>query len=248
MLKILLPSGGEIAYKRAGEAFRDMWQAVTGSLPELLCESEYSGEGDDLVLIGSDAVNDRTASLFARDIIESLGIRYGTDDYSIRSARCGDVTCLVLAGGRGRSTLYAVYDYFERAAGCRYFWDGDVIPHHDTLPLAGFDVCEKPRFEYRGLRYFAHRGLHRFQAEHWSLDDWKREIDWMVKRRLNYFMLRIGMDDVFQRAFPISWTTRPPRRNCPRQPPGTTTAPSSGRLNTGACCAKSCLNTRENGI
>ncbi|NLE12919.1 MAG: hypothetical protein GX628_04480 [Clostridiales bacterium] len=202
MLKILLPSGGEIAYKRAGEAFRDMWQAVTGSLTELLCESEYSGEGDDLVLIGSDAVNDRTASLFARDIIESLGIRYGTDDYAIRSARCGDVTCLVLAGGRGRSTLYAVYDYFERAAGCRYFWDGDVIPHHDTLPLAGFDVCEKPRFEYRGLRYFAHRGLHRFQAEHWSLADWKREIDWMVKRRLNYFMLRIGMDDVFQRAFP----------------------------------------------
>ena len=26
------------------------------------------------------------------------------------------------------------------------------------------------------LRYFAHRGLKRFQAEHWSLADWQREI------------------------------------------------------------------------
>ena len=63
-------------------------------------------------------------------------------------------------------------------------------------------MLEKPRFEYRGLRYFAHRGLHRFQAEHWDLEDWKREIDWLVKKRFNLFMLRTGIDDLFQRAFP----------------------------------------------
>ena len=63
-------------------------------------------------------------------------------------------------------------------------------------------MAEKPRFAYRGLRYFAHRGLHRFQAEHWDLDDWKREIDWCVKKRFNLFMLRTGIDDLFQRAFP----------------------------------------------
>ena len=37
--------------------------------------------------------------------------------------------------------------------------------------VGGMDVVETPRFRYRGLRYFAHRGLHRFQAEHWDLDD-----------------------------------------------------------------------------
>ncbi|MBR4184953.1 MAG: hypothetical protein IKQ87_04230, partial [Clostridia bacterium] len=102
----------------------------------------------------------------------------------------------------GRSTLYAVYAYFEKAAGCRYFWDGDIVPRRGSLPLDGFDLVESPRFEYRGLRYFAHRSLTRFQAEHWNLGDWKREIDWMLKKRLNMFMLRIGMDDVFQKAFP----------------------------------------------
>ena len=68
--------------------------------------------------------------------------------------------------------------------------------------MCDIQVCEKPRFEYRGTRYFAHRGLKRFQAEHWNLEDWKRELDWLVKKRLNFFMLRIGMDDVWQRAFP----------------------------------------------
>ena len=199
MLKILIPEQGETAYLKAAEAFRGMYEKVTGQTPEIIARYE---PGTDLAVIGSDSVNDFTAQAFAKDWIDSFRIRYGTDDYAIRSVRDGDRTYLFLAGGRGRSTLYAVYDYFERAAGCHYYWDGDVIPHLDALPLDGFDVAESPRFDWRGLRYFAHRGLHRFQAEHWSLDDWKKEIDWMVKRRLNYFMLRIGHDDVFQRAFP----------------------------------------------
>ncbi|MCY2993494.1 MAG: hypothetical protein NTY19_37290 [Planctomycetota bacterium] len=98
--------------------------------------------------------------------------------------------------------LYAVYDFFRRQAGTEYFWDGDVIPKRDTIDFAGLDVIEKPRFAYRGLRYFAHRGLHRFQAEHWDLEGWQREIDWCVKKRFNLFMLRTGIDDLFQRAFP----------------------------------------------
>ena len=199
MLTVLIPNQGEIAYRRAGEAFRDMAEKVTGTRPEI---TETVPENGDIAVIGSDSVNDFTAKAFAEDLIDSLGIRYGTDDYAIRSVRQGERRFLFLAGGCGRSTLYAVYDYFERFLGCHYYWDGDVIPHAETLPLDVDAVTEKPRFEYRGLRYFAHRGLHRYQAEHWSLADWKTEIDWLVKRRMNYFMLRIGMDDLFQKAFP----------------------------------------------
>ena len=95
-----------------------------------------------------------------------------------------------------------MYDLLERRGGCRWFWDGDVVPKKDTLDFSGLDIREESRFEYRGIRYFAHRGLTRFQAEHWGFDDWKREIDWCVKNRLNLFMLRIGQDDLFQKAFP----------------------------------------------
>jgi len=72
-----------------------------------------------------------------------------------------------------------------------------VIPKRDAIEFEQVGRGREPRFAYRGLRYFAHRGLHRFQAEHWDLEDWKREIDWCVKKRFNMFMLRTGIDDLF---------------------------------------------------
>ena len=120
------------------------------------------------------------------------------DSYRIRSFPGG----VALAGGNPRSTLYAVYDFLERRGGCRWFWDGDVVPKRDAFDFSGLDVYEVSRFDYRAIQYFAHRGLVRFEAEGWGLDDWKREIDWCAKTRLNFFMMQIGMDDIFQKAFP----------------------------------------------
>lgn len=125
-----------------------------------------------------------------------------SDEFAIVSRKENGRTLLVITAGRLRAAFYGVYAFLEEAAGCHYFWDGDVIPKAPSIPLENFDLYEKPRFEYRAIRYFAHRSLHRFQAEHWGIEDWKRELDWMLKRRLNLFMLRIGTDDLFQRAFP----------------------------------------------
>ena len=122
----------------------------------------------------------------------------GHDAYAIVSQGAG----VKITGSNVRSVLYGVYDLLERRAGCHWFWDGDVVPKKDSIDLSGLDIHEEAHFEYRGLRYFAHRGLTRFQAEHWGIEDWKKEIDWMLKRRLNVFMLRIGQDDLFQRTFP----------------------------------------------
>ncbi|MCQ2392627.1 MAG: alpha-N-acetylglucosaminidase N-terminal domain-containing protein, partial [Kiritimatiellae bacterium] len=122
----------------------------------------------------------------------------GRDAYTIVSAGNG----VKITGSNARSVLYGVYDLLERRGGCHWFWDGDVVQKKAAIDLAGLDIREEARFEYRGLRYFAHRGLTRFQAEHWGLVDWKKEIDWILKRRLNVFMLRIGQDDLFQRTFP----------------------------------------------
>ena len=196
---VLKPNQGHRAYAKAAEVFAHLYEQVTG---RPIPVTETNDGISDLIVIGSDAVNDFVMNEVLQLRLNDLGIRYGTDDYCIRSHRQGHRRILILAGGRGRSTLYAVYAYFEQFLGCRYFWDGDVIPHHDDIPMDNLQVVDSPRFDYRGLRYFAHRGLKRFQAEHWSLDDWKRELDWMTKKKLNFFMLRIGMDDIWQRAFP----------------------------------------------
>ena len=55
------------------------------------------------------------------------------------------------------------------------------MPKRETIDLSGLDVHEEAHFEYRGIRYFAHRGLTRFQAEHWGPEDWKREIGRLVE-------------------------------------------------------------------
>jgi hypothetical protein len=203
-IEVLIPPSGEKAYAIAGETFADMWEKVTGERPAVSSmkfdEKELSGTN--VVLIGSDAVNPVVHELIRTGTIDGLGLQYGSDNYRLLSLNSQGKNCLIVAGGSGRSTIYAVYDFFRKQAGAEYFWDGDVIPHHESIDISGIDILEKPHFEYRGLRYFAHRGLHRFQAEHWDLDDWKKEIDWLMKKRLNLFMLRTGIDDLFQRAFP----------------------------------------------
>ncbi len=202
-ITVIYPSDSHSAYKIAAEEFRALAEKVSGDTVTLLTDEEYTPDknADLFVLIGNDAANPIVRDLYLAEKIAHLGIRYCTDDHCIRSVTVDGAHYLLLAGGRPRATIYAVYRYFEVFCGCRYFWDGDRIPK-GALPLDGVDLVESPKFEYRGLRYFAHRSLHRFQAEHWSLDDWKQEIDWILKKRLNLFMLRIGMDDVFQRAFP----------------------------------------------
>lgn len=199
MSLIMIEANIDPAYKIATEIFNEMYEKVTGNV--LPVKSEDDGVSD-LIVLGSDSVNDFLMTEVLEGRLKSLGIRYGTDSYAIKSYEKDGRRILILAGGRLRSTLYAIYGYFEKFLGCGYFWDGDVIPHSDEIPLTGICINEEPRFFYRGLRYFAHRGLKRFQAEHWGFADWQRELLWMTKKRLNFFMLRIGMDDVWQRAFP----------------------------------------------
>ncbi len=133
-----------------------------------------------------------------RLVVDSKISKTGRDAYSIVSD--GNGACVT--GSNLRSVFFGVYDLLERRGGCRWFWDGDIVPKRDSIDLSGLNVHEESRFEYRAVRYFAHRGLTRFQAEHWGLDDWKREIDWCLKRRINCIMPRIGMDDTWQKAYP----------------------------------------------
>ncbi len=199
---ILRPHNAPKAYAIAAEVFRDLCHAVTGVLPgiitDLAATEALPGHPSlRLVVIGGDDVN-----LVAGEYTGDIPVRTGTDDFFVTSASLRGHEALLLWGGRGRSTLYAVYRYFEIFLGCRWFWDGDVIPRREELPLREVYLAEKTDRLYRGTRYFAHRGLHRFQAEHWNMEDWHREMDWLLKKRLNLLMLRIGQDDLFQKAFP----------------------------------------------
>ena len=198
---LIKPETNEPAYKIAADSFASLWKQITGNSIKVLTDADQLPAEQDIVILGSDSVNFEAHQMIDEKVIDGFDIRYGSDDYQLLSLKQNKRNILFIAGACGRSTIYAVYDFFQRQAGVRYFWDGDLIPSLNKIDLSHINVVEKPRFEYRGIRYFAHRGLHRFQAEHWNFEDWEREIDWIMKKRLNLFMLRIGLDDLFQKAF-----------------------------------------------
>ena len=203
-ITVVYPSYSHTAYEIAADAFIDLAGRVGNAVAEKITDEEYltrKTKPERAVLIGNDSANSVLAELLLSGKAAQLGLRYGTDGYTIRTEKIDGTEYLFLAGGRPRATIYAVYRYFEKFCGCRWFWDGDRIPQ-TALPFEGLRLNEAPRFDYRGIRYFAHRSLHRFQAVQWGLEDWKNEIDWILKSRLNLFMLRIGSDDLFQKAFP----------------------------------------------
>ena len=63
---------------------------------------------------------------------------------------------LLLAGGRPRGTIYAVYHFLQEQCGVRWWapW-ATTIPHRPTLRVPMLDVHSRPAFEYREPYWFA---------------------------------------------------------------------------------------------
>ena len=178
-LRVVVSPTCSPAVRAAADEFAKYHELVTGRRPPV--DVRKSGDGP-FVTIG----------------VDPASFEGETDAYRVVSTDDG----LSVLGRNGRSALYGVYDFYRTKCGCRWFWDGDVVPKARQVDLSGVDIAERSRFEYRATQYFAHRALKRFQAELWGLEDWKREIDWALKNRLNVIMLQTGVEDLFQRAFP----------------------------------------------
>lgn len=196
---ILIPAGIPF-FRIAAREFASLYRKMSGISLRIVTRPSASR---DMIVLGSDGENRFVHEKILDQTIDPAGIISGSDSYRIFSAEEKKRHLLFIAGGRNRAVLYGIYHFFE-LLGCRYFWDGDRIPRKEEISLANWNICETPRFAYRGLRYFAHRSLKRFQAKHWDLADWRKEIDWCLKKRFNLFMLRLGCDDLFQKAFPES--------------------------------------------
>ena len=137
MFKVLIPETTGI-HQTAAEIFADYSRKITGRAPEIITMDD---ETSDLVVLGNDVEHPFVLELLLAGKVDSLGIRYDSDDYSLTSLHESNRNLLLIAGGRGRSLLYGVYNYFERC-GCSWFWDEDFVPKLDDLPLEGFLVKE----------------------------------------------------------------------------------------------------------
>ncbi len=121
--------------KHAAAELASFLQQVTGGRFEVVHQADKSKTR---LLVGPGAAKLADAG-FSTDGLgqEGLVIRAAGDD-------------LILAGGRPRGTLYAVYTFLEDHVGCRW-WSSKVstIPKRPTLKVGALNVRYVPPLEYR---------------------------------------------------------------------------------------------------
>ena len=126
--------------RHAADELADFLRQITGAKFEI---QTPPADGKSRILVGPQAAKLAEAN-FSTDNL-------GSDGIVIRTV--GDD--LILAGGRPRGTLYAVYTFLEEHVGCRW-WSSKVstIPVKPTLEFDTLNIRYVPPLEYRETFWF----------------------------------------------------------------------------------------------
>ena len=114
-VSIAVPRAAAKSTRLAADEFAKYWELVTGIRPPIV--EDAASCSAPVVRIGFPA---------SADVFDGK-----TDAYLLKSTADG----LEVAGKNARSLFYAVYDFFERRCGCRWFWDGDVVPKASKVDI-----------------------------------------------------------------------------------------------------------------
>lgn len=110
---LIKPLSDEPAYNIACNIFSSMWKKISGGSIKIISDGDSIPNNHDIIVIGSDAVNFYTHKMIDTKVINVFDIRYGSDDYQLLSAEQNNQNILFIAGGCGRSTIYAVYVFLK---------------------------------------------------------------------------------------------------------------------------------------
>lgn len=127
---------------------------ISGARLPIIYDSLAAGEH--LVLIGR---TKQTARLLPEAMLDTLG----RDGYVISS----EGKTLVICGGQGKGTLYAVYTLLEEYLGCRkYSSKVTVVPRARNIAIPALRVSCNP--------FFRHREIYYLEAMDRSYSDWHK--------------------------------------------------------------------------
>lgn len=139
---IITQPGATAAERYAAEDLAAMLKQITGASFE--SRESVSGAPENSIVVGPGPV---AAELFP----EVELAKFGGEEYIAKSKG----NRLLLAGGRPRGTLYAVYRFLQDELGVRYYapWFTHV-PKKSSLSLGTLNARGKPAFEYRDPFWF----------------------------------------------------------------------------------------------
>ena len=134
---IVVPPDAHPAERTAATELQEHLRLVTGATFQITSESPASHPA---ILVGPGAEAKRLLPDVNWDSLGHDGIVLKT----VADNR------LILAGGRPRGTLYAVYEFLERHVGVRWWTDSEgFIPSKPTLAAEGVDTVYVPKLRYR---------------------------------------------------------------------------------------------------
>lgn len=138
LLPILIQPGATEPERYSAEELANHLREITGAVFEIkeIPEGQVPKSG---IIIGPGHL--------AQAIFPEVDLsKFGGEELTILTK--GDY--LLLAGGRPRGTLYAVYRFLSQQCGVRWWtpW-ATYIPKKKTLTLPNLSIREKPAFEYR---------------------------------------------------------------------------------------------------
>ena len=137
---IVVGSHATLPEQRAAEELREHIAQITGC--ELPCKTDVVLESPMIIVGPSEALVEVEPDLDWRAM--------GKEELIIRTKSAS----LILAGGRPRGTLYAVYAFLEKYLGCRWYTKNIAhIPKQSTIRLDAIDYRYNPPFMYREILY-----------------------------------------------------------------------------------------------
>lgn len=157
------------AEKTAAQELQKYLNQVTGASFPLQTEDDVKADAPQ-ILVGAGS---RAKALLPQQDWQALG----HDGIIIKTVG----KTLILAGGRPRGTLYAVYQFLEDAVGCRWWTPTEkLVPHQSTLTVPAQNVVYVPPFNYREhfttdvrkdpifATIMRENGNHQTQTEEWG--------------------------------------------------------------------------------
>ncbi len=152
LYRIVLPAFATENEKKSAEVLQDYLLQISGAALPILHARKDTSQYE--ILLGQ---NDRLGKISASIDFHALG----DDGFVIKT----EGTRLIIAGGRGKGTLYGVYTFLEKYLDCRmYSATVKQIPSRDKIELEKIDDTQIPVTKFRYTHY---RGTWHSEYTNW---------------------------------------------------------------------------------
>lgn len=190
--------------KHAADELQDYLWRMSGARLQVVTVGEQE-QVPVIILVGRAETNPLIARLCESGKLSLSTKTPGLDGFVIKSVPAEKTTWLVMGGSVDRGTLYAVYHLLEAYLHIGFFEDGEYIPRQPTIRLPHLDLSERPAFRERQFMQSCARG---YTTAFWQWDEWKYELNWATKKKVNLYWITHGASAVSARAdYALGWGT-----------------------------------------